>query len=287
MRGNFTDVWTTLFRPYFVVISVLGWMIPEGPRSDKSSLKSQASAWLAEISQTSHTPLNWYTWQFSFSHARTDVLKHGSVILSSVSYSLSSSLRLFHWEEMFPQKCCAFLTWNFSNESCHFRFSHNQRALCSEGCRIKCRYQQREQLVNVATSAQYACPVRPGQFLVRGLWTGWYHCSTWAASNQRSDLWVLPSGSTSVTGTRRPRAYLASTNCHRVTTREKTAFVLCAAVHRGPENSQLGPEHPKRFVEPGSQCFLLWSCARRDWQAHYLVDLREWPLASRWDGSVA
>lgn len=148
----------------------------------------------------------------------------------------------------------------------------------------------KEQLVNVATGAQYARPVRPGQFSVRGLRTGWDHSFTQAASNQRSDLRVVPSGTSrhgaSVTGSKRLGAHLASTKCQCVTTWEKTAFVCCAAVRWGPENPQPGPEHPKWLVEPGSQRFLLRSCVRCDWQAHYLVDLREWPHASRWDGSV-
>lgn len=52
----------------------------------------------------------------------------------------------------------------------------------------------KEQLVNVATGPQYARPVRPGQFSVRGLRTGWDHRSTQAAPNQILDLWVSPSG---------------------------------------------------------------------------------------------
>lgn len=89
--------------------------------------------------------------------------------------------------------------------------------------------------------------------------------------------------SASVTGSKRPGAHLASTKCHRVTW-EITE--RCAGVRWGPENPQPGCEHPKQFVEPGNQRFLLQSCVRCDWPVHYLVNLREWPLASRWDGSV-
>lgn len=39
-------------------------------------------------------------------------------------------------------------------------------------------YVNEKHLFNVATGAQYAHPVRAGQFSVSGLWTGWHHCST-------------------------------------------------------------------------------------------------------------
>lgn len=144
---------------------------------------------------------------------------------------------------MSPQKCGVFLTWNLSNESCYFRFSHNQRAPFHASCLepkirssgVALRYFR----ANIAH--QSPAPNDPGRI--------------WRQQNvtvQRPE--------------RKPH--------------------LSAAVRWGPANPQPGGEHPKQFVEPGSQRFLLQSCVRCDWQAHYLVDLREWPLASRWDGSV-
>lgn len=140
----------------------------------------------------------------------------------------------------------------------------------------------KEQLVNVVTGAQYARPVRPGQFSVRGLWTGWDHVPHKLPRTKDQIFGCCPQvlqgeHSVSVTGSKRPGAHLASTKCHLVSTREKT--VWCAVVRWGPEGPQTGCEHPKRFVEARSQHFLLWSCVRCDWQAHYLVDLREWPPA--------
>lgn len=109
----------------------------------------------------------------------------------------------------------------------------------------------KEQLVNVATGAQYARPVRPGQFS---------KSEDYEPVGITAPRKLLPTKdqilgccpqvlqgkhSAPVTGSKRPGAHLSSTKCQRVTTREKTAFVWCAAVRWGPENPQPGPEHPK------------------------------------------